>query len=137
MFNEITLVGRLGADPTYKVTGSGKEVCEVSIATTRINKETDWHRITAWEKKAALLRDHTKKGDLILVKGELQISNWEDSEGAKRQKTQVMVRDIKLFPKGNNGSQETETAPRKEFNLKGFNPKVSKEVSFTAADIPF
>ena len=137
MFNEITLVGRLGADPTFKVTGSGKEVCEVSIATTRINKETDWHRITAWEKKAALLRDYTKKGDLILVRGELQVSSWEDSEGAKRQKTQVMVRDIKLFPKGNSGSQETETAPRKEFNLKGFNPKVSKEVSFTAADIPF
>ena len=137
MFNEITLVGRLGADPTYKVTGSGKEVCEVSIATTRINKETDWHRITAWEKKAALLRDHTKKGDLILVKGELQISNWEDSEGAKRQKTQVMVRDIKLFPKGNNGSQEIEKVPKKKFEPKGFNPKVSKEVSFTAADIPF
>ena len=48
MFNEICLVGRLGADPTVKVTGSGKEVCEVSIATTRANKETDWHKIAAW-----------------------------------------------------------------------------------------
>ena len=137
MFNEITLVGRLGADPTYKVTGSGKEVCEVSIATTRANKETDWHKIAAWEKNATLLRDYTKKGDLVLVKGELQYSSWEDSEGAKRQKTQVMVRAIKLFPKGNNGAQEIEKAPKKKFEPKGFNPKVSKEVSFTAADIPF
>ena len=92
-------------------------------------------------KNATLLRDYTKKGDLVLVKGELQYSSWEDNEGAKRQKTQVMVRAIKLFPKGNSNSQETQKAPRKEFNLKGdlkgFNPKVSKEVSFTAADIPF
>jgi len=141
VFNEICLIGRLGQEPTFKVTGSGKEVCEVSLATTRGNKETDWHRVVAWEKQAQILRDYTNKGSLVFIKGEVQYSSWTDTEGTKRHKTEIVARLVKLLPKGGGGTaQENQSGSQKKARLKldiSKYQKPEKELSFSAEDIPF
>lgn len=94
--NQITLVGRLGADPELRTTKTGKSVATFSVATDRpIRTEqgwdriTEWHRCVAWEKKAEWVAAQLKKGDPAAISGSVRYSSWTDDSGNKRYKTEV------------------------------------------------
>lgn len=78
-FNQSILQGRLTGDPTFKTTNSGKSVCEFTIAVNRrFDRETtDFFNCTAWNGTADFIAKYFKKGQEILVSGEMHIDKWE------------------------------------------------------------
>lgn len=95
----IVFVGRMGADPELRYTGSGVAVTSFSVAVDRPfsnggEKLTDWHSCVAWKNAAENISKYFKKGDYIGVKGRLQYREWTDKEGGKHKTAEVIVEDF-------------------------------------------
>ena len=77
MYQNLTLVGRLGRDPEMRYTPDGTPVCTFSVAVNRRWKsqegqqveETTWFRVSAWRKLAELCNEYLSKGRLVMVIG--------------------------------------------------------------------
>jgi single-strand DNA-binding protein len=67
-------------------------VTSFSIATTRKwnnasgepQEKTTWFRVTCWRKLAESAAQYLKKGQAVLVEGEIDASAWTDKEGNPR-----------------------------------------------------
>jgi single-strand DNA-binding protein len=44
-----------------------------------------------WGKQAEIVGEHSGKGDLVYVAGRLQTSSWEDKDGQKRYRAEVVA----------------------------------------------
>lgn len=121
-FNQVTLIGRLVADPDIRYTQSGVPVANIRLAVDRDFKnaegkrETDFLNCKAWRKIAEIVQQYCKKGSLILVSGSLQTENYEKN-GEKRQAVKVVVDTIRLLGGKGNGSQNTDGTPPDESDL--------------------
>jgi single-strand DNA-binding protein len=102
--NRVMLLGNLGADPELRFTQSGQAVLNMRLATTetyldrdKVRKErTDWHNVVVWGKRAEALGKILNKGSSIFVEGSLRTSSYEDRDGNKRYKTEVVANNILL-----------------------------------------
>ena len=99
-FNKVILIGNLTADPELKETESGIYVCSFTIAVNRRYKdhngdaECDFINIVAWRERAEFVADYFKKGQNILVCGEIQTRNWTDNNGNKRYVTEIVANEV-------------------------------------------
>ncbi len=109
--NSITLVGRLTKDPEFKNIKEGTDVAKFTLAVGRGFKkdETDFINCVAWNKIANTINIYTRKGSPILVVGRLQISNYENKDGVKVWKTEVIVEKMTML-----GSKKEENKEVKE-----------------------
>lgn len=99
--NKIMIAGRLTADPEMKMTTSGKSVVNVQVAVNRYTKEgekqeADFITVVAFEKRAEIICRHFAKGFPIYVEGQLQIRQWTDRDGQKRNSAEVIAQDIRF-----------------------------------------
>ncbi|EYF02326.1 Single-stranded DNA-binding protein [Chondromyces apiculatus DSM 436] len=98
------LLGNLGADPELRFTQGGQAVLNMRIATTetyldkdKVRKErTDWHNVVVWGKRAEALGKILSKGTSLFVEGSLRTSSYDDRDGNKRYKTEVIASNILL-----------------------------------------
>lgn len=110
--------GRLGAEPEVRYATSGLVITNISLATTESVKkndayvdETEWHRVVIFGKTAEFTRDYIHKGDLVLVKGRISTSSWEDRDGVKRYKTEIVAETVTPLAKAGQGSARRDEAP--------------------------
>ena len=96
MLNCITIMGRLTHDPELRRTGSGIAVASFTVAVDRDfaqdgKKETDFIDCVAWRQTGEFVSKYFRKGSMIVVKGRLQIRNWNDKDGNKRKTAEVVA----------------------------------------------
>lgn len=109
--NRVFLLGNLGADPELRVTNSGQAVLKMRLATSetyldknRVRQEkTEWHNVVVWGKRAEALGKFLTKGSRLLVEGSLRTSSYDDREGNKRYKTEIVANNIILSGGGGGG----------------------------------
>ena len=97
--NKVTIIGNLTRDPELKALPNGTHVGNMSIATNRTWKDTsgakqeavEYHNVTIFGKQADVISQYCKKGDSILVEGRLQTRSWDDKDGKKQYKTEIML----------------------------------------------
>lgn len=102
MINKVTLIGNLGRDIELTTTQSGTPVAEARVATSesytdrdgKKQKKTEWHSVVLWGKLAETATRYSKKGSRVYVEGKIQTRDWEDREGNKRYKTEVVARQF-------------------------------------------
>jgi single-strand DNA-binding protein len=82
--------GRISSDVEVAYRGSkNTAVASFSFAVNRKFKnadgkyEADFHRVQAWGKLAEVLEKAAKKGDRLVVEGDVQNNNYEDRNGTK------------------------------------------------------
>lgn len=100
MLNQCNFIGRLGKEPDLKYTPQGKAVMNLSIACTekwKDNEKTEWVNLIFWDKLAEISAKYLHKGSLIFVSGKLQTTSYDDKEGVKRYKTEVVAHDMKML----------------------------------------
>jgi len=114
MLNSVVLVGRLTDNPQIVNTESGNPVTSVSLAVQRTWKnidgvyDTDFIKCVLWNNMASNTVEYCKKGDIIGIKGRIQISDYETEDGAKRTKTEVIADKITfLTTKASKEKKET------------------------------
>lgn len=141
--NRVILAGNLGADPELRMTGKGSAVLNLRMATSRTyltsdkkrQEETEWHNVVVWGKRAEGLGKVLGKGHRILVEGRLQTTSYEDREGVKRYRTQVVAEDVLLQgrPEGTKRERERE----RDRDDDGAPPDAAADGAVDDDDIPF
>ena len=100
--SDVKVLIRLTTDPQVRKTkGSGKSVLSFQGAINRGkdkngSERADFPSFIAWEKRAEAIAQYTKKGDRLLVEGDLTTRTYE-KDGEKRKSTFVTVRDFKFI----------------------------------------
>ena len=100
--NKVILIGNLGRDPEVRFTPSGKPVTSFSLATNRNwvsadgerHDETEWFNVVAWGNLAEICNQHLSKGQKVYVEGRLQTRSWEDENGQKHFRTEVVANEM-------------------------------------------
>lgn len=121
-YNSVTLLGNLGADPGLRFTQGGQAVLNMRLATTesyldkdKVRRErTDWHNVVVWGKHGEALTKFLKKGSRVFVEGSLRTSSYEDRDGNKHYKTEVLARDVIATGGGGERREDGGTAPSSE-----------------------
>lgn len=109
--NSITLMGRLTSDPELKTVGNDKAVVNFTVAVGRqpVNNtvETDFINCCAWNGTAKTICNYFKKGNRIMILGELRTDKFTDKEGNNREKVFVMVNGFNFVDsaKSNNDTE--------------------------------
>ena len=114
MLNKVIVQGRIGQDIELKQTQSGVSVVTFNIACDRNfskDKVTDWFTIVAWRNTAEFIGKYFKKGDSIILCGELQTRSYEDKQGNKRTATEVVASEA--FFCGTKSEAEGKNTPMK------------------------
>lgn len=106
--NQLTITGRLAADPEVRFSPSGDAVASGRVADTPRHKnrqtgewedgETLWLSFSLWGKKAEALADAAKKGDLVLVTGTLTQRTFEGKHGEQRTVIEVKATEVAVVP---------------------------------------
>lgn len=130
MANEtyLTIRGRLTSDPEVRFTPSGAGVANFTVAVNarKFDKQTnEWKdkeakfwRCAAWNQGKLTLAENVaeglKKGDAVLVYGEVETRSYETKEGEKRTVDEIRVEHIgkdlvfhKPAQQGNGGFQQS------------------------------
>ncbi|MCK4525946.1 single-stranded DNA-binding protein [candidate division WOR-3 bacterium] len=115
--NSVSIIGRLGEDPTLKYSQSGMAVVNLSVATNySIKKDgewteaVEWVRCTVFGKKAEACAEFLSKGSQIYLEGRLSTQSWQDQEGVKRWSTSVIIRDV-IFLDSKGQGQKSDRPP--------------------------
>ncbi len=112
MVNKVILVGNLGADPEVRYTPSGTKVTSFRIATSEKRKDkdgnlqehTEWHPIVTYGKLADVCGEYLNKGKQVFIEGRIQTRSWDDKDGQKRFKTEIIASEMKMLgTKGSGG----------------------------------
>src|SRR5476649_1998789 len=99
--NKVILVGNLGRDPEIRTTQDGKEIANITLATSESWKDrntgerrekTEWHRIVVFnDGLIGVIKNYLHKGSKIYVEGALQTRKWTDQSGVEKYSTEVVV----------------------------------------------
>ena len=114
-FNKVILVGNMTSDPELKQTQGGLSVSSFSIAVNRRfskdgEQSCDFINIVAWKQQAEFVCKYFKKGQPILVCGQLQTRTWTDNQGNKRYATEVVADEV-TFVGNNSTNTEAKSQP--------------------------
>jgi len=97
-------MGNLTRDPELRYTGGGTAVCSLSLAVNRRVKKGDrWEEeasffdIVVFGKIAENSAEYLAKGRPVLVEGELVQRRWDDQEGRKRSKVEVVANTVQFL----------------------------------------
>jgi single-strand DNA-binding protein len=102
--NRVMLLGNLGADPELRMTGGGQAVLKLRLATSETymdknrarQERTEWHNVVIWGKRAEALAKILAKGTRIFVEGGLRTSSYDDRDGKKQYRTEIVCSNILL-----------------------------------------
>ncbi len=103
---DISLQGRLGADPEVRYDGKGMAIANLRVAVSNVRKdkntnerieETDWFRVVLFDKRAETAGQILKKGALVHFKGSLKNRDWTDKDGVKRVSTEVTANEFQII----------------------------------------
>lgn len=117
--NKAFIIGNLTRDPELRSLPSGQSVVLFGMATNRFwtdpqgqkQKKAEFHNIVAFGRLAEIVNQYLKKGSLVFIEGRIQTRGWEDKNGEKRTRTEIVAERLQLGPRftkqGASGSPET------------------------------
>ncbi len=104
--NKVILIGNCGRDPEVRYAPSGAAICNVSIATSSRRKDkasgetiedTQWHRVTFYDRLAELAGEFLKKGRPVYVEGRLKYGKYTDKDGIERNTVDIVATEMQLL----------------------------------------
>lgn len=112
--NKVIIIGRLGKDPDMRYAPSGTAIASFTLATNHStkdadgnwNQQTEWHSIKTFGRQAEFVGEYLKKGRLAFVEGRLQTSSWEDQNGQKKYRTDIIANDVQALGSRSDGEQQ-------------------------------
>lgn len=113
--NRVMLLGNLGADPELRMTSGGQAVLKLRVATAETyldrnrnrQEKTEWHSVVVWGKRAEALGKILGKGSRIFIEGALRTSSYDDRDGNKRYKTEIVANNIILSGRSGGGGRDS------------------------------
>jgi single-strand DNA-binding protein len=102
--NKILIIGNVGRDPEMRYTPNGNPVTSFSVATSRRyttqgeqREETEWFRVSAWNRLAETCNQYVTKGMKVFVEGRLSSNEWVGQDGEKRFGLDITASEVKFL----------------------------------------
>jgi len=104
--NKVILIGNCGRDPEVRYTPSGTAICNVSVATSSRRKDkasgesiedTQWHRVTFYDRLAEIAGEYLKKGRPVYVEGRLKYGKYTDKDGIERNTVDIVAEQMQML----------------------------------------
>ena len=120
--NKVMLFGHCGADAELRFTQAGQAVLNFRLAIneTWLGKDgqkqerVEWVTCTCWGKRGEALAQYLKKGQAAFVEGSLRTSSYDDRDGVKRYKTEVVCSNVILAGSRGGGGDRDDGQPREQ-----------------------
>ncbi len=117
MFQQTIVVGRVGRDAEMRYAPGGIPVTNFSVAVDRrwtdasgqAQEKVTWFRIVCWRKLAEVTAQYVKKGQRILVAGDIEASAWIDRDGTPRASLELTADRVRFL--GDREAGEEAKAP--------------------------
>jgi len=117
--NKIFVLGNVTREPEVRALPSGQPVTNFSVATNRFytsqagekKQEAEFHNIVCFGKLADISSRYLNKGSLVLIEGRIKTRSWQNAQGVKQYRTEIIAESMQLGPKGAGGSQSTGSGP--------------------------
>lgn len=103
-YNHVALAGNFVRDPELRYTPGGTAVCDFSLAVNRkwrdkqsdqMKEEVSFIDCVIWARAAEVISEYMKKGNPILVDGELRQERWKDKQtDQNRSKIKVHIKSF-------------------------------------------
>jgi single-strand DNA-binding protein len=150
--NKVILLGNVGKDPEIRSTPGGTMVANFSLATSdrfqdqqgNWQDRTEWHNLVAFKRTAEIIRDYVKKGSKLYVEGKIQTRTWDDKDGVKHYKTEILVNDLSLLSGREEGSGGYSRSTSSSSSAASFDQRppagqddVAQSAEISDDDIPF
>jgi len=106
----VTVKGNIGSDPEFKFVKENLALTTFSLAyTPRIQKnkewidgETMWFRVVQFGDKAQQLSQNVKKGDTVIVQGNMRQTTFTGKDGTEKTSLEINATDVGLIPRSKN-----------------------------------
>lgn len=100
--NKILLIGRLVRDPELRYTQSGIAVANFNLAVNRRfakegEQQADFIQCVVWNKVAENVAKYLSKGSQVALEGRIQTSSYDDKDGVKRYRTEVVAENVEFL----------------------------------------
>lgn len=99
--NKVILIGNSCKDNDIRSTKSGKEIANLTIATSERWKDkqtgerrekSEFHKVSVFnEGLVGLIKKYINKGDKLYIEGQLQTRKWQDKDGQDRYTTEIVL----------------------------------------------
>ncbi len=137
--NKVMLIGHLGRDPELRYTGSGTPVCSFSVAVSRRRggrddqqeEETEWFRVTAWDRLAEICANYLTKGQQVYIEGPIKLDRWTGQDGQERSNLAVTAYQMQML--GSRGERAASGGTPEEAGA----PAEEAEENIDPDDLPF
>ena len=114
--NKVLVIGNVGNDPEMRYTPNGNPVTSFSVATNRRyttadgeqHEETEWFRVSAWNKLGETCNQYVTKGMKVYVEGRLKSDTWTGNDGETRFSLEIFAHDVRFLdraPAGERGEE--------------------------------
>ena len=150
MLNQAQIIGHLGKDPEVRYLPNGNAVANFSLATTEkwkdknsgeVKEQTEWHRVTVFDKLAEIVGQYLKKGSLVYVCGKIKTRKYTDKDGTEKYTTEIHAHEMKMLGGRESGDdQPKRSEPDKAGQWKAgapAKPKSSGGFDDMDSDVPF
>lgn len=114
--NNVLIAGNLTCDPSFRKTTNGTPVANFFIASNRKFKDNNgqWREnvcyvgVVAWYKLAESCYENLKKGNAVIIDGELQSRSWRNDDGTSRNVVEIKARRIQFLNRKDPFKDETD-----------------------------
>lgn len=116
--NKVQIIGNLGKDPETKAVGQST-VANFSVAVTERYKDrdgnqqesTEWFSVQAWGKLADICAKYLTKGSPVYIEGKLRTRSWDDSNGQKQYRTELVAETLQMLGQKSQGGDSHGAPP--------------------------
>ena len=96
--NTVTVVGNVTRDPELRFAQSGMAIAQFGLAWNRRRQdqedEVSFFDVTCFRQLAENVAESLKKGSRVVVYGTLQQRSWENDQGDRRSKVEILADDV-------------------------------------------
>ena len=128
--NKVILLGNCGRDPEIRYLPSGQAIASLSIATSTRRRDkntgesvedTQWHRVTFYDRLAEIVGEYVKQGTPLYVEGRLKYGKYTDQSGVEKNTVDIIATEMQLLggregggaPSGGGDDGGYDNAPRR------------------------
>lgn len=108
--NRVVLIGRLTKEPELYYTKQGVAYARICVAVNRGfrnslgEQQVDFINCVVWRKSAENVAEYCKKGSLVGITGRIQTSNYNDEQGKRIYRTEVVIESITFLERRREGA---------------------------------
>jgi single-strand DNA-binding protein len=119
--NKVILIGNVGKEPDVRHLDRNVAVANLVLATTeraytlqngtQVPERTEWHNIVLWGGLAEVAERYVHKGDRIYIEGKIRTNTYEDQNGIRRYRTEILAESMEMLSSKGTGAPVVENTP--------------------------